>query len=710
MKRAGLASALWGLLLSFCAPPPPAERPDLTVGLGDLDAVRERGVLRVLVPVLREASLPRRGAPATEDRDMAIAFAERLGVTVEFIAIDSRTDLFTLLENGFGDIVTAQLTVTAPRQKRVRFTRPTATVSEWLVGKRGEPNLPRRIDDLDPAFGLGDWPVHVRASSAFTETLTNLSRQTGINVRIVPVDESLDTETIAYEVSQGQRPLTVVDSNLLASITTYNEELEPLFVLAEGRQLAWAVRREAEELASQANTFIIEHYLTGHLTDDRTTGDLEALKARGSLRVVTLNNPVNYFLYRGRMMGFDYEVSKLAAARLGVRLEMVVPPRRDLVFSWLLEGRGDIIASTLTVTPERQDSLVFSRPYLFIEELVVQAASADEPLTDIRELEGRTIHAWESSSHYQSLLKLQDVVGPFEILAIPEDMEFEAILDRVAASEFPLAVVDSHIMEAELRFRDDVTIAFPLQDPRTPPPERQTVIAYDKAVAFALRPDNPELAAFVDDFVEDLRGSFDYGVIRNRYFENNQRLPRVKKQRAAVTGRLSPYDEIFRLYSKRYGLDWRLMVAQAFQESGFDPDAESWVGARGLFQVLPSTALELGFEDLYDPETGIHAGIKYLNLMIERLDARVPLKHRLRFALAAYNAGWGHLEDARRLAEEKGWDRNKWFGHTERAMLLLREPEYYTRSRHGYVRGFEPVNYVSEIQNRYEHYVTLVPQ
>ena len=152
------------------------------------------------------------------------------------------------------------------------------------------------------------------------------------------------------------------------------------------------------------------------------------------------------------------------------------------------------------------------------------------------------------------------------------------------------------------------------------------------------------------------------------------------------------------------------MVAQAFQESGFDPDAESWVGARGLFQVLPSTALELGFEDLYDPATGIHAGIKYLNLMIERLDARVPLKHRLRFALAAYNAGWGHLEDARRLAEEKGWDRNKWFGHTERAMLLLREPEYYTRSRHGYVRGFEPVNYVSEIQNRYEHYVTLVPQ
>lgn len=704
MKRAVLACALFGLSLSSCAPPPPEERPDLTVGLGDLDAIRQRGVLRVLVPALREDTLPRQGAPEAEDRDMANVFASRLGVRAEFIAIDSRTDLLTLLERGFGDIITAQLTVTAPRQKRVRFTRPTATVSEWLVGRKGEPNLPRRIDEL------ADWPVHVRASSAFTATLTNVSRETGVPIRIVPVDERLDTETIAYEVSQGQRPLTVVDSNLLESLETYNQDLERLFVLADGRQLAWAVRREAEELASEANTFIIEHYLTDHRADDRTTGDLDEVKARGSLRVLTFNNPVNYFLYRGQMMGFDYELSKLAASRLGVRLEMVVPPRRDLIFDWLLEGRGDVIASTLTVTSERQPALRFSRPYLFIEELVVQASDAPEPLVDIRELEGRSIHAWASSSHYQTLLKLQDVVGPFDIVAIAEDMESEEILDRVATSEFPLAVVDSHIMEAELRYRDDVAVAFELRDPTIVPPEQHSVVAPDKAVAFAVRPGNPKLAAFIDEFVEDIRGSFEYGVLRNRYFEDNLRLPRVKTRRAAVTGQLSPYDELFRLYSKRYGLDWRLMAAQAYQESRFDTNAESWAGAQGMFQLMPATALELGFENLFDPETGIHAGIQYMDLLLARLDPRIPLKHRLRFALAAYNAGWGHLEDARRLAEQQGWDRNKWFGHTERAMLLLRQPQYYQHARHGYVRGTEPVNYVSQIQNLYDHYVKLVPQ
>lgn len=703
MIRAALASALLGACLTFCAPPPPENRPDLTVGLGDLEAIRERGVLRVLVPSLGEDYLPRQGSPEAEDRAMASAFASRLGVVPDFIVIENRSELFTLLERGFGDIVTAQLTVTAPRQKRVRFTRPTTTVNEWLVGRRGEPGLPRSVEELE------DWPIHVRASSAFTETLTNLSRETGVGLRIVPVDENLDTETIAYEVSQGKRPLTVVDSNLLASIETYNPDIERLFVLAEGRQLAWAVRREAEDLATAANTFIIEHYLTDHRIDDRSTGDLDELEERGSLRVLTFNNPVNYFLYRGRMMGFDYEIAKLATSRLGLRLEMIVVPRRDLIFDWLLEGRGDVIASTLTVTPERQEVLEFSDPYLFIEELVVQPAGADELLTDVEKLEGQRVHAWKSSSHYRTLVKLLPVVGPYEIVPIPEDMEVEEILDRVAESEFPLAVVDSHIMQAELRYRDDVAIAFSLQEALTPPPDRHTVVALDKAVAFAMRPENPELVAFMDEFVDDIRGGFDYGVIRNRYFQDNLRLPRVKERRAAVSGRISPYDELFRLYSERYGLDWRLMAAQAYQESRFDPDAESWAGAQGLFQLMPSTAVELGFENLRDPETGIRAGIEYMNLLLERLDPHIPLKHRLRFALAAYNAGWGHLQDARRLAEQKGWDADKWFGHTERAMLLLRQPQYYRHARHGYVRGFEPVNYVSEIQNLYDHYVKLVP-
>jgi membrane-bound lytic murein transglycosylase F len=690
-QGSGLPVALSTLSLVLSCAPEVEERPDPEIAAGDLREILERGTLRVLVPTLPEDDLQRAGAPDVEDREMVLAFAARLGLGCEFISVDSRSEILERLEQGYGDVVTAQLTVTPDRDARLRFTRPTSVVDEWLVGRRGEPVLPRDVE------ALAGREIHVRRSSSFAETLRELSRSRGIGIRMVFVDEALDTETIAYQVSRGERPLTVVDSNLLASIQTYNAELEPLFVLARGRELAWVVRNEAQELAAALDAFIIERNLTDHRTDDFTTGDLDSIRARGSLRVITLNNPVHYFLYRGRQMGFDYEIAGLAAKKLGVRLELVVPTSRDLVFEWLLEGRGDVIAATLTATPERREFLAFSRPYLFVEELAVRRARAVEKVASVYDLRGRSIHAWRSSSHYQTLQGWIPEVGPFTIEPIPEDMEYEEILDRVGSGEYPLAAVDSLVLEAELPHRNDVEVAFSLSAGRPQP------------IAFALRPGNPKLQEFLDGFVSEIVGSLELNDARERYFRKSRGLDRAKARSLPGGGRLSPYDEILKKHSKRYGLDWRLMAAQAYQESLFDPEAESWAGAKGLFQLLPSTGLELGFEDLGDPEAGIQAGVRYMHQILERLEPRVPLKHRLRFALAAYNAGFGHLQDARRLAAEQGLDPDKWFGHTEKAMLLLSQPRYYQRARYGYVRGSETVRYVSEIQNRYDHYVTLVP-
>jgi len=687
----GLPVALSSLSLVLSCASEVEQRPGLQVAGGDLREIRERGTLRVLVPTLPEDDLQRAGSPGAEDREMALAFAARLGLGCEFVSVDSRSEILERLEQGYGDLVTAQLTMTPERDERLRFTRPTSVVDEWLVGRRGELDLPRDVE------ALAGMEIHVRRSSSFAETLRDLSRARGIGIRMVFVDEALDTETIAYQVSRGERPLTVVDSNLLASIETYNSDLEPLFVLARGRELAWVVRNEAQELAGALDAFIIERQLTDHRTDDRTTGDLDSVRARGSLRVITLNNPVHYFLYRGRQMGFDYEIASLAAKRLGVRLELLVPPSRDLAFEWLLAGRGDFIAATLTATPERRESLAFSRPYLFVEEIVVRRARTVQKLASVYELRGRAVHAWKSSSHYQTLLKWIPKVGPFDIEPIPEDMEYEEILDRVGSGEYRLAVVDSLVLEAELPHRDDVAAAFSISAGQPQP------------IAFALRPGNPRLQEFLDGFVTNLVGSLELNDARDRYFRRSRGLDRAKARNSPGGGRLSPYDEILKAHSKRYGLDWRLMAAQAYQESLFNPDAQSWAGAKGLFQLLPSTGLELGVEDLNDPDAGVHAGILYMHKILEQLERRIPLKHRLRFALAAYNAGLGHLQDARRLAAEEGLDPDKWFGHTEKAMLLLSQPRYYQRARYGYVRGSETVRYVSAIQNRYDHYVTLVP-
>ncbi|HJS74378.1 MAG TPA: transporter substrate-binding domain-containing protein [Vicinamibacteria bacterium] len=681
--------AVTTLSLALSCAPGVEKPPEARVARGDLREIRERGSFRVLVPSLPEDDLQRAGAPDVEDRDMAKAFAARLGVGCEFVSVASRSEILKRLEEGYGDVVAAQLTVTPERE--LRFTRTTSVVDEWLVGRRGDSDLPRSLEEL------AGREIHVRRSSSFAETLRDLSRSRGIGIRLSFVEETLDTETIAYQVSRGDRSLTVVDSNLLASLETYNKDIERLFVLARGRELAWVVRSEAVELAAALDAFIIERQLTDHRTDDLTTGDLESVRARGSLRVITLNNPVHYFLYRGRQMGFDYEILRLAAQSLGVRLEMVVPPSRDLAFEWLLEGRGDVIAATLTATPERNVTLSFSRPYLFVEEVVVRRARAVEKLASVYELAGRSVHAWKSSSHYQTLLKWMPRVGPFEIEPIPEDVEYEEILDRVASGAYPLAVVDSLVLEAELPHRDDVQAAFSLSGGQPQP------------IAFAVRPSNPRLLHFFDEFASDIVGSLELNDARDRYFRKSRGLDRAAARNEPGGGRLSPYDEILKRHSRHYGLDWRLMAAQAYQESLFNPGATSWAGARGLFQLLPSTGLELGFDDLNDPESSIHAGVRYMHELLGRLEARIPLKHRLRFALAAFNAGFGHLQDARRLAAEEGLDPNKWFGHTERAMLLLSQPRYYQRARHGYVRGSETVRYVSEIQNRYDHYVTLVP-
>ncbi len=151
-------------------------------------------------------------------------------------------------------------------------------------------------------------------------------------------------------------------------------------------------------------------------------------------------------------------------------------------------------------------------------------------------------------------------------------------------------------------------------------------------------------------------------------------------------------------------------MAVMYEESRFDPEAVSWAGARGLLQVMPRTAAELGLVDLSDPETGILAGIQYLALLRDRFDTDLYAEDRLWFALAGYNAGPGHVRDAIRLAREQGWNSHRWFGHVENAMLLLGRPGHADRALHGYLDGRGPVGYVRRISRRYGEYVQLTRQ
>jgi membrane-bound lytic murein transglycosylase F len=601
----------------------------------DLPQLAQRGSLKVLVFGQDEEFLPRAGSPKAHDRELLGEFCERNKLKLELVVEREFEKLFTRLASGDGDLIAHGLTITDERKQRMAFTLPVAIVKQLLIAKKGLKNPPRKPADLKERV------IMVHSGSAYSQTLEALG------ATVSPAPQDLDSEGVVYKVGRGEFPLTVTDSNVFESIAAYNSDVVALFPIAEGKELAWALRPDAPQLKSALDAFLVEKALTAH-SEKPFTGDLDAIKKRGALRLLTWNDPVSYFAHKGQLFGFDYEYAQLIAKRLKLRLEVVVPPERKLLLPWLIEGRGDFIAAQLhPVASEKRAA--FSTPYLFTDEVSVGKAPKAEHRPDLSD----------------------DV----ELLEAGKP----AIVDKL--------LVDSL--------------------PGTPPASE--VVATQQPIAFAVRADAKKLKKSLDDAVAATYHGLEYNLLVKRYFEDNHVIEAARADDASRTGQLSPFDTLFRASAQRTGLDWRLLAAQCFQESRFDPQAKSWAGALGLFQLMPVTAQELGVHKRDDPTQSIQGGAEYDAKLLARVDAKLTLQQRLRFTLAAYNVGWGHVEDAQRLAAEQGLDATKWFGNVEKSMQLLQKPAFYRRARHGYCRGSEPVKYVSEIQTRYDHYVSLMP-
>jgi membrane-bound lytic murein transglycosylase F len=328
-----------------------------------------------------------------------------------------------------------------------------------------------------------------------------------------------------------------------------------------------------------------------------------------------------------------------------------------------------------------------------VKELFVQKKGAP-PLTSLEQLRGRTLTVRRSSSYAEKLRPLASQYG-FTLRDAEEDLEVEDLLADVDEGAVELTVADSHFFDAEKLFRPNLEAPLALSaDAQVP-------------IAFAVRQDNPKLRAELDAFVKQVYRGTEYNLLKRRCFESRGALTEARES-TSVTGQLSPFDPLIKKYSAQYGFDWRLMSAQAWRESRFDPKAKSFVGALGLFQVMPATGKELGFTKLHDPEQGTHAGIKYMNQLVQRLEPSLPLDERVRFALAGYNAGFARVQDARRLATELKLDPNVWKGNVEKALGLMARPFYARRVRTGFCRCQEPVDYVKHIENKYESFVQLV--
>jgi len=655
-----------------------------TIHRGDLAAIKKHGRLRILTRRLDR--LPRTGSALEREWQLISQFAAGQGLEPQVIYLDNVADLFPALLAGKGDIVGANITVTPQRKKKVIFTAPFAYTREQLViSAAGKP-----LRSLKELKGRS---IAVQAGTSFVDKAGKL-QETYPGLKIAPLKSTLTRDEILDMVAEGKINMTIFDKNLLEDYLAYRSDVKGSLYVGKEKPLAWALRPNCHVLKEKLDRFLtIATFQRAHR--EREKLDLPGIKKRKIIRMITSNSAASYFLYKGKLVGFEYKMALEFAKRHRLVLEVIVAEEHADMIAMLKAGQGDFIAAMMTITQQRMNQgIAFGRPYLFTREVLVLPVQ-ETGLTKPAHLAGRRVSVRPSSSYWQSLTALQKQGIKVKLAAAAEDLVTEELIDQVGTGKIPLTVADRHILDMELCSRDDVKAGFPLG------PERK--------IAWAVRQEDRALLKAIDDFWKKEYRGLIHNMNYKQYFKNQKKILRYRRERVllAQKGKLSPYDNLVKKYAKRFAMPWRLIISQMYQESRFDPNARSFAGAMGLMQLMPATAREMGISRVTEPENGIHAGVKYMARMRDRFDPQMDIQDRHFFALASYNAGYGHVVDARRLAGKRGLDPDRWFGNVEKAMLLLSKPAYYRKARYGYVRGREPVTYVRNIRERLKIYVQM---
>ena len=439
--------------------------------------------------------------------------------------------------------------------------------------------------------------------------------------------------------------------------------------------------------------------------------DLDKIRQRGSLIAILNNSSTGYFIYRGQPMGYEYELLTRLASALDLKLDIKLTHDIDEAIQMLNTGEGDIIALNMAVTSSRKNDVAFTEHHNEVKQVLVQrkpvqwrhmkrheieASLIRNPL----QLEDKKIYVQNNSAFASRLKNLEEEIGgKIDIVENNEGLDTEALIKKVADGEIDYTVADEDVAMVNATY-------YPLIDVRT-------AISFPQKIAWATRKNAPDLLQSVNEWIRGMKKQTEYYVIYNKYFKSPKAtLQRVKSDYSSIsTSNISPYDGIIKQVADSLGWDWRLLAAQAYQESHFDINAESWAGAVGLMQLLPETGEIYGASDMLDPVQSLKAGAAYLAWLDKIWKKYIPdSQERIKFVLASYNAGQGHVLDARRLTRKYGKNPNKWDGNVAYFLSMKSKPEYYNDPvvTSGYCRGSEPVNYVDKIMSRYQSYKQLV--
>ncbi len=429
------------------------------------------------------------------------------------------------------------------------------------------------------------------------------------------------------------------------------------------------------------------------LSDPRF-GDLDAMVEHGEIRVLTSFTLGSYFIDRGRQRGTVYEMSQIletyAREKLGEKARhlkvTIIPVRRDQLIGFLNAGHGDVAFANLTVTPERSKVIDFSTPFTKkARELLVTGPSA--PAIDaITDLAGQEVVVPAASSYFESITKLneqfiEDGLEPIRITLSDPRLEAEDLLEMMNAGLLPITVVDEHRVRVWAKVFGNLDVHEDIE------------FRKNAAIALAMRKESPQLKELLDGFARENRvGTLITNILLKKYGENVGWVrPALERE---PFRRFEQLAGLFRTYGAQYDFDWLMLASFAFQESGFDQNARSHVGAIGVMQVMPATAADRAVDipNIEELENNVHAGTKYLFVLRDHYfsDAAIDPTERMLFTMAGYNAGPNRINRLRREASRRGLDPNVWFNNVELVVAAK--------------VGSEPVAYVSNIYRYYIAY------
>lgn len=427
----------------------------------------------------------------------------------------------------------------------------------------------------------------------------------------------------------------------------------------------------------------------------RTADNGNGHRLPDTLRVATLYSPLSYFLYRGEPMGIDYTLVDSLARQKGMVLDLSVARSLTEAVAMLDSGTVDVIAYPVPITEHYKKYVIACGLENLTSQVLVQPKmNGQVPITDITQLVGKEVYVEKDSKYLRRMQNLNDELGGGIIIkeVDADSLITEDLLQMVSDGKIPMTVVDSDIAKLNQTYYPDLDIAVP--------------VSFEQRSAWAVAPDKKWLADSIDSwFASSSSQEIDSDLLK-RYFEQMKNGSSLNFDFSK--GYISKYDNIFKKYAPRIGWDWRLMAAQAYVESKFKPNARSWVGARGLMQIMPSTArgYRTSVARLGNPETSVDVATRLINDLDSYLVKYVPNdKERLKFVIAAYNVGIAHVYDAIALARKYGLNPEVWDDNVSKAILMKMNPKYYNDPvvKYGYCRGTETVAYVKGITNFYEH-------